>query len=130
MLQAANTGILNPLVPKAHNSESKSTISLQIKPAKVTLKLIGGFFIFCTLGTNGLSHLQFWKANYLSIQLENLTRIEAKALAEASCDHSQATSSFRGVRTSAYISEIPPQLLWGWGGWGGGGAGCNRPRSD
>ena len=27
MLQAANTDLFNPLVPKAHNSVSKSTIS-------------------------------------------------------------------------------------------------------
>ena len=29
MLQAANTELFNPLLPKAHNSESKSTIPLQ-----------------------------------------------------------------------------------------------------
>ena len=41
MLQAANTDLFNPLVPKAHNSECQNIIfPLQIKP----LKLIGGFY--------------------------------------------------------------------------------------
>ena len=51
MFQEANTDLFNPLVPKAQNSVSKSTIySLQIKP-KASLRI----FISCTLGTNGLS---------------------------------------------------------------------------
>ena len=37
MLQAANTDLLNPLVPKAHISERQNRqFYLQIKPAKVS----------------------------------------------------------------------------------------------
>ena len=37
MLQAANTDLFNPLVPKAHNSECQNLLfHLQIKPAKVS----------------------------------------------------------------------------------------------
>ena len=38
MLQAADTGLLNPLVPKAHKSERKKSITfpLHIKPVKVS----------------------------------------------------------------------------------------------
>ena len=43
-LQGANTDLLNPLVPKAHNSECQNLqFSLQIKPLKVSLKLVCGF---------------------------------------------------------------------------------------
>ena len=36
MLQAANTDLINPLVPKAHNSECQNLLyPLQIKPVKV-----------------------------------------------------------------------------------------------
>ena len=36
MLQAANTDIFNPFVPKAHNSECLNLLfPLQIKPVKV-----------------------------------------------------------------------------------------------
>ena len=37
MLQAANTDLFNPLVPKAHNSECQNLqFLLQIKPVKVS----------------------------------------------------------------------------------------------
>ena len=37
MLQASNTELFNPLVPKAHNSECKKLLfPLQIKPVKVS----------------------------------------------------------------------------------------------
>ena len=37
MLQAANTDIFNPLVPKAHNTECENLhLPLQIKPVKVS----------------------------------------------------------------------------------------------
>ena len=36
MLQAANTDIFNPLVPKAHNSECQNLFPLQMKPLKVS----------------------------------------------------------------------------------------------
>ena len=37
MLQEANTDLLNPLVPKAHNSEFQNLLfPLQIKPVKVS----------------------------------------------------------------------------------------------
>ena len=36
MLQAANTDLFNPLVPKAHNNERQNLIfTLQMKPVKV-----------------------------------------------------------------------------------------------
>ena len=45
-----NTDLFNPLVPKAHNSECRNLpFTLQIKPAKVNLKLIGGFLFFSFL---------------------------------------------------------------------------------
>ena len=45
MLQAANTDLFNPLVPKVHNAiVSKSTISFTKLASKSQLKLIGGFF--------------------------------------------------------------------------------------
>ena len=54
MLQGAITDLLNPLVPKAHNSGWQNlSIPLQMKPVKLQLKLVCGFFF--TLGTNGLS---------------------------------------------------------------------------
>ena len=35
MLQAANTGLLNPIVPKAHKSECQNlSFPLEIKPVK------------------------------------------------------------------------------------------------
>ena len=47
MLHAANTDLFNPLIAKAHNSEGQNLLfSLQIKPLKVNLKLIGGFLFF------------------------------------------------------------------------------------
>ena len=46
MLQAANTDIFIPLVPKVHNSESQNLLfPLQMKPVS-QLKLIGGFLFF------------------------------------------------------------------------------------
>ena len=37
MLQAANTDLVNPLVPKAHNSERQNLlVPLQIKPVKIS----------------------------------------------------------------------------------------------
>ena len=40
MLQAANSDLLNLLVPEAHNSECQNLpFSWQIKPVKVNLKL-------------------------------------------------------------------------------------------
>ena len=54
MLQAANTDLFNPLVPKAHNSECQNLVfSLQIEPVKVNLKLNWRIFIFFTFGTMG-----------------------------------------------------------------------------
>ena len=39
MLQAANTDLLNQLVPKAHKNESQNLLfPLQIKPVKVSLR--------------------------------------------------------------------------------------------
>ena len=55
MLQEANTDLFNPLVHKAHNSECQIILfPLQIKPSKRQLKLNWRYFVFCTLGTNGL----------------------------------------------------------------------------
>ena len=46
MLQAANTDLFNPLVPKVHNNECQNILfPLQIEPLKVNLKLIGGFLL-------------------------------------------------------------------------------------
>ena len=71
MLQAANTDLSNPLVPKARNSERQNLLfHLQIKSVKVILKLIGRFLFFAPsrgckglargscrgLGTNGLTN--------------------------------------------------------------------------
>ena len=47
MLQAANTDLFNPLVPNAHNSDCQNRLS--------QFKANWRIFIFCTLGTNGLS---------------------------------------------------------------------------
>ena len=45
MLQAANTDLFNPLVPKAQNSECQNLIlPFLIKSLKVNLKLISGFY--------------------------------------------------------------------------------------
>ena len=45
MLQAPNTDLFNPLVPKAHRTECQNLpFPLQINPVKVNLKLIFGFF--------------------------------------------------------------------------------------
>ena len=45
MLQAANTDLFNPIVPKDHNTEGQNIpFSLQIKPSKSQLKLVCGFF--------------------------------------------------------------------------------------
>ena len=45
MLQAAKTALFNPLFSKAHNSEFQNLLfPLQIKPVKVNLKLMGGFY--------------------------------------------------------------------------------------
>ena len=47
--------MFNPLVPDAHYSERHDKpFSIQIQQLEVDLKLNLGFFIFCTLGTNGL----------------------------------------------------------------------------
>ena len=44
MLQAANTELFNPLVPKAHNSECQNRpFPLQIMPVRA---IIGGFLFF------------------------------------------------------------------------------------
>ena len=62
MLQAANTDLLNPLIPKAHSSEHQTLLfSLQIKPVWTPIKASLRIFIFCTLGTNGLK----WKSRGL-----------------------------------------------------------------
>ena len=54
MLQAANTDLFNPLVPKAHNSKGQNLLfTLQIKPVKVNLKQIGGFLFFVPLALMG-----------------------------------------------------------------------------
>ena len=58
MLQAASTGLFNPIVPKAHNCECQNLIfPLQNKPVKVNFKLNWWIFIFATPGTNGLLKL-------------------------------------------------------------------------
>ena len=45
MLQAPNTDLFNPLVPKAPKSECQNIIfPLRIKPVKVNLKRVGGFY--------------------------------------------------------------------------------------
>ena len=44
MLQAANTDLFNPSVPKASNSECQNLLfPLQIKPVKINLNVIDGF---------------------------------------------------------------------------------------
>ena len=54
MLQAANTDLFNPLVPKAHNSDCQNLLfPLQIKPVKVSLSLLADFY-FWILSTNRL----------------------------------------------------------------------------
>ena len=53
MLQAANTNLFNPLVLKVHNSECQTLpFSVQIKPGKSQLVVVGGFLFF--RHTNGL----------------------------------------------------------------------------
>ena len=55
MLQAVNTDLFNPLVPKAHNNEcQKLLFSLQIEPEKKSVKAIIGGFLFLTFDINGL----------------------------------------------------------------------------
>ena len=45
MLQAANTDLIKPLVPKAPNSECQNlSILLKIKPVKVCYSYLAGFF--------------------------------------------------------------------------------------
>ena len=57
MLQAANTDLINPLVPKPPNSERQNLpFTLQIMPVKKS-KLFWVFF--GTHGTNGLIFLCF-----------------------------------------------------------------------
>ena len=52
MLQAVNTDLFNPSVPKAHNSESQNLLfPLQIKPVKKSVKASWRIFISCNLGT-------------------------------------------------------------------------------
>ena len=52
MLQAANTDLSNPLVPKAYNSECQNLLfPLQIKPVK-SVKSKVYRFLFFTLCTN------------------------------------------------------------------------------
>ena len=47
MLQAADTDLFNPLVPKAQYSECQNLpFPFQSKPIKVNIKLIGGFLYF------------------------------------------------------------------------------------
>ena len=47
MLQAANTDLFNPLVPKAHNSERQNlSFLLQIKQRKVNLKSSWRIYVF------------------------------------------------------------------------------------
>ena len=46
MLQRANTDLFNPLVPRAHNSVSKSTIPFSNKANKSQLKLVCIFLFF------------------------------------------------------------------------------------
>ena len=76
MLQAANTDLFNPVVLKARNCECQNLIFLlQNKPLKVNLELNWRIFIFCTLGTNGLT-LQGLPSNHREIKnrcwLDNL----------------------------------------------------------
>ena len=67
MLQAANTDLFNPIVPKDHNSKCQNLpFLLQTKPVS-QLKLVFNFY-FCTLGTNGLIIL-FYIIPFLSIIL-------------------------------------------------------------
>ena len=55
MLQAANNDLFNPLVPKAHNSESQNLLfHLHIKQLKVNLKLSWRIFIFAPSAFMGL----------------------------------------------------------------------------
>ena len=51
MLQAANTNLLNPLVPNAHNSDCQNLpFPLQIRPVcSKSVKTNLRIFIFCTL---------------------------------------------------------------------------------
>ena len=46
MLQAANTDLFDPLVPKAHKSECQNQFIVKLAD-----------FIFCTLGSNELKHI-------------------------------------------------------------------------
>ena len=46
MVHAANTDLFNPLVPKAHNSGSKSAILLHSKPLKVSQRKLADFYFF------------------------------------------------------------------------------------
>ena len=46
MLQPANTDLFNLIIPKAHNSVSKSTIYSKNNAIKCQLKIIGGFIFF------------------------------------------------------------------------------------
>ena len=53
MLHAENTGLFNPLVPKAHNSECQNLLYFLYKLIQQELTN-WRTLIFCTLGTNGL----------------------------------------------------------------------------
>ena len=60
MLQAANTDLFNPLVPRAHNSECQNqSFPLQTKASQSQLKLIGGFLLFFSPAPAGLTDLNF-----------------------------------------------------------------------
>ena len=54
MLQAANTDLFNPFVPKAHSSKSQFKVKLKD-------------FYFCTLGTSGL--IITWRTTDVAIEL-------------------------------------------------------------
>ena len=57
MLQAPNTNLFNPLVPKSTQCDSErqnQLFPLQIKPVK-SVKASLRILFSCTLGTNGLS---------------------------------------------------------------------------
>ena len=54
MLQAANTDLFNPLVPKVYNSERPIYYFLYKLSQQKSVEANWRIFIFCTLGTNGL----------------------------------------------------------------------------
>ena len=64
MLQAANTDLFNPLVPKAHNREFQNILfPLKLNHQKVIQILVD--FHSCTLCTNGLNILYYLPSLWL-----------------------------------------------------------------